>query len=491
MTRLGTVLLLVLLSTAIAGTASAFCGFYVSGADGALTNKATMVVLMRDGTRTVLSMQNNYQGPPQDFAMIVPVPVVLQQENVRTLDNAVFGRIDALASPKLVEYWEQNPCPGPPPPEEPVPEAASSAPTKLYRARRGGGGDTGVRIEAQFAVGEYDIVILSARDSTGLETWLRREHYNIPAGASAALAPYVQSGMKFFVAKVNVERVTFTNGQATLSPLRFHYDSDTFSLPVRLGLLNNAGTQDLVVHILARGQRYDVANYANAFVPTNIDVRDTVRSRFAEFYAALFDKTLQQNPGAVITEYAWEGAVPEYPQTAATCDPCPPEPPVPAADLMTLGLDKLPSYNPNWEAGYHGSGLARPFVLTRLHYRYGADGLRDDLVFRAAEAITGGREETVGRRTWMGEVTHGRHGVFRVGATGVNQFQARYAIRHWWQGSIACTSPVRGVWGGPPDGSRPTPAPPATGTAFVPRGAVKLENMVRQRIRELGVSPAR
>jgi hypothetical protein len=37
------------------------------------------VVLMRDGTRTVLSMQNNYQGPPQDFAMVVPVPVVLRR----------------------------------------------------------------------------------------------------------------------------------------------------------------------------------------------------------------------------------------------------------------------------------------------------------------------------------------------------------------------------------------------------------------------------
>ena len=37
----------------------AFCGFYVSGADARLTNNATNVVLMRDGTRTVLSMQNN------------------------------------------------------------------------------------------------------------------------------------------------------------------------------------------------------------------------------------------------------------------------------------------------------------------------------------------------------------------------------------------------------------------------------------------------
>ena len=68
--------------TAEAPPAEAFCGFYVSGADTKLYNNATMVVLLREGTRTVLSMQNNYQGPPEDFAMVVPVPVVLHSKKV-------------------------------------------------------------------------------------------------------------------------------------------------------------------------------------------------------------------------------------------------------------------------------------------------------------------------------------------------------------------------------------------------------------------------
>ena len=79
-----------LVALAIASPAAAFCGFYVSGADAKLFNNATQVVLMREGTRTVLSMQNNYQGPPEDFAMVVPVPVVLQKENVKTLPREVF-----------------------------------------------------------------------------------------------------------------------------------------------------------------------------------------------------------------------------------------------------------------------------------------------------------------------------------------------------------------------------------------------------------------
>src|SRR5262245_20924911 len=90
--------------------AAAFCGFYVGGADRKLFNNASLVVLMRDGTRTVLSMQNNYQGPPENFAMVVPVPIVLQKENVKTLPPDVFERVDQLAAPRLVEYWEQSPC---------------------------------------------------------------------------------------------------------------------------------------------------------------------------------------------------------------------------------------------------------------------------------------------------------------------------------------------------------------------------------------------
>src|SRR6202007_2790903 len=98
------------LAAAAPRPASAFCGFYVSGAGQKLFNNATTVVLMREGTRTVLAMQNNYQGPPERFAMVVPVPVVLQKENVRTLPRELFAKLEQLDSPRLVEYWEQDPC---------------------------------------------------------------------------------------------------------------------------------------------------------------------------------------------------------------------------------------------------------------------------------------------------------------------------------------------------------------------------------------------
>ena len=86
-----------------------------------------------------------------------------------------------------------------------------------------------VQIESQFQVGEYDIVVLSANDSIGLETWLRSNHYALPEGASNAFRPYIEEGMKFFVAKVNIARLaglspqhaqSLRSGRVMLSPLR-------------------------------------------------------------------------------------------------------------------------------------------------------------------------------------------------------------------------------------------------------------------------------
>jgi len=464
-----------------------FCGFYVSGADAKLFNNATMVVMMREGTRTVLSMQNNYQGPTEDFAMVVPVPVVLQKENVKTLPASIFDRVDQLASPRLVEYWEQDPCFMPR--EEEGRMYAKKAGRGAPRPAPASAADLGVKIEAQFEVGEYEIVILSARDSSGLDTWLKQNKYKIPENAEPVLRPYVDQGMKFFVAKVNAKKVRFEDGRAVLSPLRFHYDTPEFSLPVRLGLLNSGGKQDLIVHILAKGQRYEVANYENVTIPTNLDVAEAARDQFGEFYTSLFSRVMEKNPHAVVTEYSWD---------ASSCDPCP-TPALSPGEVMTLGADVLPSTEKEEDSlappvptppGVRRAPRQRPsfrrwamrgFVLTRLHARYSKESLGKDLVFRAAPPIAGGRE----RMSTGGQLEEGSQ------SSSVNNFQARYAIRHPWTGPITCANPVRGRWGGPPGDTETRPTPQsATDLGFKPRKAVQLASFLQKDLGELGVKAA-
>ena len=441
--------------------ADAFCGFYVAGGDAKLFNNATQVVLMRDGTRTVLSMQNNYQGPPENFAMVIPVPVVLKKEQVKTLPRDVFARVDQLSAPRLVEYWEQDPCA----PDDPSVFGGllGMAGSGAAIGGLGGMGVKKVKIEAQFSVGEYDIVVLSAKDALGLEQWLKQNKYAIPENAAPLFRPYIQLGMKFFVARVDVKKVKFEKGQAQLSPLRFHYDTEKFELPIRLGLINAKEKQDLIVHILARNQRYEVANYPNVTIPTNIDLAPSAQSEFPYFYVSLFDRTLKATPKAVVTEYAWQ---------ASTCDPCPTEP-LSEQDLLTLGSDVVskPRNNP-W-------GNQNQFVLTRLHARYDKDSAGEDLVFRAAKPIVGGREFML----------TGDEGVERGAApSSVNNFQGRYAIRHPWPASASCAKPVYSRWGANPAGHGTRDAKTALGTAFIERDEKKVDALAEGPIPELKVA---
>ena len=282
-------------------------------------------------------MQNTYAGPPQDFAMVVPVPVVLHEANVKVLPPEVFEKVDQLTAPRLVEYWEQDPCR---PqvmydmaPAGAVMSAATAAPAEEESAER-----RHVKIEARFAVGEYDVVVLSAQDSTGLDGWLHDNHYKIPDGAEPYLRPYVQMGMKFFVAKVNVAKVKFErvgNGpeHAVLSPLRFHYDTPDFFLPVRLGLINSGGKQDLIAVVLARtGSATRSPTTTTSPCPRTSTSPTRCARSSAAFYASLFDRVVANNPRAVVTEYSWE---------SSSCDPCP-TPPLDDGELATLGADVLP-----------------------------------------------------------------------------------------------------------------------------------------------------
>lgn len=137
----------------------------------------------------------------------------------------------------------------------------------------------------------------------------------------------------------------------------------------------------------------------------------------------LFDKTVAKTSKAVVTEYAWD---------AGTCDPCP-GPVITAAKIASLGGDVLLSAKPPPDVGNQiarpgvrprpfRSGMFSGFVLTRLHARYSKESLGEDLVFKAAPPIGGGRVN----RSANGELEHGSV------ASSNNDFQGRYAIRHAW-----------------------------------------------------------
>ena len=207
-------------------TARAFCGFYVARADSALFNRSSKVVLAHSGEHNVVTMASDIEGDPKEFAIVIPVPTVIKREQIRVVEPAAVDHLDAYTAPRLVEYFDPDPCA---PLAMPAPMATwsknvTAMPPASPRERAAA---LGVTVEATYAVGEYDIVILSAVDSGGLLTWLNESGYKVPAAAKDVVGSYLKQNMHFFLAKVNLERREAA-GYTFLRPIQISYASPKF-----------------------------------------------------------------------------------------------------------------------------------------------------------------------------------------------------------------------------------------------------------------------
>ncbi len=356
----------------------AFCGFYVSKADGTLKNKTSQVILVRDGERTVITMSNDFKGDVQDFAMVVPVPTVLKKSDIKVVEADLFQRLNDYSKPRLVEYYDDNPC-------EPrvlyenvlSGRVAGVSAQKESKSKNEDQERFKVKVEAEYTVGEYDIVILSAEESTGLYKWLTANKYKIPKGADEVLEPYIKSNMKFFVVKVNIEEQEEL-GFEQLRPLQIRFNSPKFMLPIRLGMANADGDQDMIVYAFTKNGRIESTNYRSVLMPTGKNIPLFVQKNFGSFYANLFQHQWEkENQSVSFVEYAWDVS----PSNFMKCDPCVSEPPnfndLKEAGVWWLGKDVYEEY-----VNEYNTNKTKNVFFTRLHVRYNRKAFAQDLVFQ-------------------------------------------------------------------------------------------------------------
>jgi hypothetical protein len=444
---------------------------YVSTAPGPLVAHTGVVVMMREGTHTILSMQTNYDGPLETFAVIVPLPAELKPSDVRTLPRALFERVVAAGAPRLVELWEDDPCGGrgdggPSSTPRRGPHAADDAGTRRRvshapgtrgaEARAPHGGELRT---AEAAPSEYDVHVLTEAESANVVGWLRVQSYVVSAELEATLSAYAGSGAHFVVARFDPTKTEGGSSAtaprraqhaaqklALLPPLRFTFDSDRFELPLGLGRASSAGTQDLVLYVLARHQRYAATDWDDLLAPTGLELTDAAAPEFTSVYRSIFDKLVSGNPRAAVTEYVHD---------ALTCEPCA-APPLDATDLLTLGADALPAAPGERESPSFGSG----FVLTRMQLRYGKDDAVPDLSLRAVPPLAAPA----------------------AGAGAHDDFQALYTVHHAWDGPTPCDAPSRGKWG-----SRGTKPRVAARLAFGSKDEIDLASMIKDDVPALDV----
>lgn len=330
--------------------ADAFCGTYVSSYEEAPQNAASEVAIVRQGTRTTLTVGNDVLGETRDFAMIVPVPEVLPEDAIRVVDPSVFDLLRGYSDPRQVRYE----C------ADLAYDTATDtdADADLDTGSISDTADTAVEVEAQYIVGEYDISILSATESGALVDWLQANGYAVPDASERLLGEYIEGGAYFFAAQVREDAEIETG--AMLSPLQFSYTSEPFGLPIRIGTLNSPGEQDLRIYAISDFDqgRTAIANYDEAPIDTDCMWQPEGGEDFTTWYDRQLDASYASQASASwITEYSWGNG---------DCDPCTGVLPDDNA-LFTLG----------YEADYH---VGMYYWFTRLRMRYAPQTATQDLV---------------------------------------------------------------------------------------------------------------
>ena len=381
-----------LLLVALSAPAFAFPSLYVAKEEAAPLTANTKIVIARDGDRTTITLSSDPVGGTGDFAMVLAIPSAPAREDIKVVDPAVLDHLEAYTAPRLIEMHDFYPCS----PlvhlggfdfiSERIKHGRSGPPRRRVQ---------GVTAEAWYGAGDYDVSVLKGPQTAGLAAWLSENGYEVPAEAGPVIADHLAEGMAFVIVEVSDSARPGTPGRF-LPPLQFAFTSGTFTLPIRLGMANARGAQELQLFTLTRGGRTEAVSYPNLPIPSDMRLPPQVETAAAAIYGALFQQAAAgENGPAAFLEHAWD---------AAWCDPCTSDPPS-AAQLRQLGAD--------WatDLGDGQVALAREVFVTRLRLRYDPGHFPDDLKLR--------------------ETTDARH------------FQARYVLRHAWQASADCPSAAR------------------------------------------------
>jgi hypothetical protein len=329
-----------------AGPVAAFCGTYVGSPGVELTNQTSQVIIAREGTRTTLTLANDYVGDATNFAMIIPVPEVLDEDDIATVRPELFQRFNNYSAPRVVTYecedWVDDDF-----------EDGDADSDSDSDVDEDSGSPPSVVVEAEYSVGIYEIVILSSTESSALVGWLSDNGYAVEYNAEAMLGEYIEAGSYFFAAKVDLDMVT---DGGFLEPLQFGYESSVFSLPVRLGTVNSPGEQDVVMYILTDTDdgKVAISNYPQITVEDECMADIYAEGGVDTFYGNRFADAWAETDGAAwMTEYAW---------ATSWCDPCAAEPPN-DEELNEAGFD----------------GESHETFFTRIRMRYTPEAATQDV----------------------------------------------------------------------------------------------------------------
>ncbi|GAA5530360.1 DUF2330 domain-containing protein [Herpetosiphon gulosus] len=263
---------------------AAACGALIP-ADDQIRQAGLNVIFAVDGqaNQTTAYIQINYVGDPAEFAWILPVP---NNPKVDVIEASTFAELHSLTDPRVTF---------PSPPEcfpaitGAAPEGAGQAPDVLQQGQ----------------VGPYDYSVIEDRDPAALETWLKTNGYQTPAGLEAALKPYTEAGMPLIAMKLKAGADT-----KDIQPVAISFTGTTPMLPLRLAALSSEPKTPITVWIFGAAQA----------IPTNTE-RFTMRENDLALTAFDGSNNYKELRSGVLASVAGKGFLTEYAQQSKFLNP--------------------------------------------------------------------------------------------------------------------------------------------------------------------------
>jgi hypothetical protein len=243
--------------------------------------KGENILFVVDGGYVEAHIQIQYQGDPEKFAWVLPLPAVPDSMSVGS--QPLFGNLLGATVP----MYGIGTC---------------------RVAINGGGGALrppdapGVRIELHETVGALDIVVLSGGSGSEVSTWLSSNGFAAAPSAPEVLDGYVGKGFVFAAVKL-----TGGVGLDEIHPLVVRYKDRGEGACVPLELTRVAATPDMGVRAFFLDQGRVVPSNYEHVVPNPVRF-DWVK--FADNYQEVISRAVDEAGGhAFVTEYAGPSSV--------------------------------------------------------------------------------------------------------------------------------------------------------------------------------------
>lgn len=230
----------------LAPSAAWACGGLFCNNSSPVVQQYEHVIFAVDGDMTHMHVRIQYQGPPQDFGWLLPVPRGVE---TKLSGEGIFQQFERFGPEFLLNYEQTVQCVESPETGFPAYDAG------VFAADASQPPEPPVEVISREPVGPYDRAILDARTVEDLRNWLNENGYQIPDSVDDRLRPYVDAGAVFVAIKLLAGE---TSG--AIVPLELTFPGNSPTIPLIPTAVAASPDMGIVVELLGSGRGLPV-NY--------------------------------------------------------------------------------------------------------------------------------------------------------------------------------------------------------------------------------------